>query len=1012
MRKSVFLLAVLTVLFFVSLFVAEGSRFSSGGKAAGSDGGVTVFFFYGEGCPHCARVEPFIEEMVEKHGIRVERFEVYGDRGNMLLMRDYFERFGVPVERRGVPAVFTQDSYIVGDADILKNFEDLILNSSRPVAEQAETVSESEPEADGSSENSAGSSISLLALTTAALVDSINPCSMAILFFLLAGLLLLKKRGKALKVGLAFTLSVFVANLLFGFGILSTIAVSGLSSTFKVAAGLFAVLTGVLLLKDAFRYGAGGFVMEVPRFLRPYLKRRLSKAFFGRSSGPLAAFLVGFLVSCFEVPCTGGPYFYVLAGLADEATRLETIPLLLFYNLIFVMPLVLITLLLYFGSVHVERAREWKEQNKQLIDLARGLPMIAVGLVTVPSDLLFQAAVEALSVYRGFALPLIGVVAVYIVGQRFSRRKERVKASRWISCLVLTTTVFFALMMNVQTTVNFWPRSSCRDRWLERLLEPPDDSLQDESLLSDKTSSMLYGITVVSPLNSTYSTYVPLVFEVNGSASWVRYSLDGGENVTIRTNVVLALEDGSHSIVLYAGNSSVTVASRRVHFTVDSSLFSSWDVSFVGYGSYPVTDLVEYDGNLYSVSNGKLYMLSVGGWKVIEAPGYVSSLGIYNETLYVSGKNWLYSFNGTGFTRVISMPGYVKVLDVYNSSVYVGAVLSNASILYYCSGSCENGSNWHLDTEFSSVASCSGVFCSVGASAVYENRLYVTLNNAVYSFNGTGWKLVKVFDDVSSFLDMEVYDGKLYLATRDQNSRCPLYLGGSGFCGRVLAFDGQNWTAVFDHDYWIYSLTAFNGSLYAGTANKIYVQDEAAWKVSFNTPSQAYYAITLISFNNRLYAGTGNGYIIKTPVTTCTDNDGDGYATEGWECGPIDCDDSDPSVNPNATEVCDDGIDNDCDGLIDNDDPDCECNESPCVIITIYHNETLVPDGTLVVIYDPVTSSDLASTTTVDGVADFGCELNLIPEYEYWIVVYLDGMEYSAPFTTNCAGGANVTVTI
>ncbi|MBU1932255.1 hypothetical protein KJ965_06215, partial [Patescibacteria group bacterium] len=49
----------------------------------------------------------------------------------------------------------------------------------------------------------------------------------------------------------------------------------------------------------------------------------------------------------------------------------------------------------------------------------------------------------------------------------------------------------------------------------------------------------------------------------------------------------------------------------------------------------------------------------------------------------------------------------------------------------------------------------------------------------------------------------------------------------------------------------------------------------------------------------------------------CTDNDADGYAVEGGECGEVDCEDSDVEVNPGHVEVKDNGIDDDCDGKID-----------------------------------------------------------------------------------------------
>lgn len=63
---------------------------------------------------------------------------------------------------------------------------------------------------------------------------------------------------------------------------------------------------------------------------------------------------------------------------------------------------------------------------------------------------------------------------------------------------------------------------------------------------------------------------------------------------------------------------------------------------------------------------------------------------------------------------------------------------------------------------------------------------------------------------------------------------------------------------------------------------------------------------------------------------TQIDNDGDGFTEEEG-----DCDDSNPQLSPAATEL-EDGIDNNCDGFVDNDTPyfdddgDCYCETTPC----------------------------------------------------------------------------------
>lgn len=87
-------------------------------------------------------------------------------------------------------------------------------------------------------------------------------------------------------------------------------------------------------------------------------------------------------------------------------------------------------------------------------------------------------------------------------------------------------------------------------------------------------------------------------------------------------------------------------------------------------------------------------------------------------------------------------------------------------------------------------------------------------------------------------------------------------------------------------------------------------------------PGQTYY-FAVKAYHRNVESGFSNEVVYTVPddagPTGCTDEDGDGYAAEPGCVPAQDCDDLDAAVHPDAEEVCDDGIDNNCNGITDTD---------------------------------------------------------------------------------------------
>ena len=218
-------------------------------------------------------------------------------------------------------------------------------------------------------------------ITLLALADSVNPCAIAVLAMILMAVLTQnpEKKHKVLLTGFAFVLSVFLSYLFYGLVIIQffkSFAVFIRQDAFYFRAGvaLFAMIIGSLNLKDFLFYKKGGFATEMPLFLRPKMKRTINKV-----TSPVGAFIMGFVLTLFLLPCTVGPYI-VASGILAQLGTIGAIPWLVYYNLIFVLPLITITLLIYFGFTRIEDVEIWKERNVRKLHLITGIILLVVGI--------------------------------------------------------------------------------------------------------------------------------------------------------------------------------------------------------------------------------------------------------------------------------------------------------------------------------------------------------------------------------------------------------------------------------------------------------------------------------------------------------------------------------------------------------------------------------------------------------------------------------------------------------
>lgn len=209
-----------------------------------------------------------------------------------------------------------------------------------------------------------------------AVVDSINPCAIGVLILLLSTLVMTKRKRKLIKIGLLYIFAVFITYFLFGLGLVTFLSAIPIvwAQYISVMVGLIVILAGIIEVKDYFWYGQGFSLAISPKYAAK-IKEKMKHLSLG------TVVFLGVFVAAVELPCTGGPYLAITL-LLSQNFDMTALFLLVLYNIIFVMPLVII-LLCVLGGMKLQNIQNWKQSNKSYMRLITGLILIGLGIMLI-----------------------------------------------------------------------------------------------------------------------------------------------------------------------------------------------------------------------------------------------------------------------------------------------------------------------------------------------------------------------------------------------------------------------------------------------------------------------------------------------------------------------------------------------------------------------------------------------------------------------------------------------------
>lgn len=408
-----------------------------------------IYFFWGDGCPHCAEAEPFLEGLQQKYPqLEVRAFEVWYNEDNQNKLQQMAANFNF--KPRAVPTIFLGEQYWTGWNDILgSQIEEAVkacLLNGCPDAGSVKLAQNPSPSAtppapvptESSSSSQVIPTLSteppgdymdvpligridlskqslFLSTLLISLVDGVNPCSVWVLTMLLALVVHTGSRKKILIIGLVFLTITAGVYAIFIAGLFTIFTVVNYLKWIQLGVSLIALVLAVINIKDYFWYKEG-VSLTISDKEKPGLFQKMRNVL-AASSGSFwglitATAALGFGVSMVEFSCTAGfPVLWTNMLTANQVGKLEFSLLLVVYMFIYQLD----ELVIFLAAVFTLKATRMQEKYGRILKLLGGVLMLTLAVVMIINPALMNTLANSLII---FGAAFVGAILILLLHRR------------------------------------------------------------------------------------------------------------------------------------------------------------------------------------------------------------------------------------------------------------------------------------------------------------------------------------------------------------------------------------------------------------------------------------------------------------------------------------------------------------------------------------------------------------------------------------------------------------------